>query len=169
MGDSSISASTMAELYINTVGASTYPSDVYASRGANSIQEFCEIVCEEARAEGVRADVLYGQIMIETGWLRFGGSVKKEQCNFGGLGAVSATVGGATFPNVRTGIRAQVQHLKAYACHDDLNNELVDPRFNYVKRGSAPLVVDLNGKWAVPGTGYGESILSIVDRLNAQV
>ena len=167
MGETQVPASTMARYYESRVGSDTYPSKIYSDKGAKTIQDFCEILYEEASAEGVRGDVLFGQIMHETGWLRFGGSVKADQCNFGGLGAVSSTVGGAVFPDVRTGIRAQVQHLKAYACTDDLVNECVDPRFDYVNRGSAPLVTDLNGKWAVPGTGYGESILSIADALKS--
>lgn len=103
--------------------------------------------------------------MLETGWLKFGGSVKAEQCNFGGVGAVNATAGGASFGDVRSGLRAQVQHLKAYASKEPLNNPCVDPRFEKVKRGVAPCVEDLNGRWAVPGDGYGQRIVKIASRL----
>ena len=124
MGESLVSAERMASYY-KTKGK-TYPV-LYAFKGAATIDDFCQIVQEEAAAEGVRADVLFAQAMHETGWLQFGGSVSPDQCNFGGLGAVSSTVGGASFPDVRTGLRAQVQHLKAYASTDPLNNECVDP------------------------------------------
>ena len=67
-----------------------------------------------------------------------------------------------TFANVREGLRAQVQHLKAYASTEPLNNPCVDPRFSYVIRGCAPKTTDLNGRWAVPGAGYGESLNVIV-------
>jgi N-acetylmuramoyl-L-alanine amidase len=40
----------------------------------------------------------------------------------------------------------------------------VDPRFSLVTRGSAKNWTDLNGKWAVPGTTYGQSILSVYKR-----
>ena len=43
--------------------------------------------------------------------------------------------------------------------HCPPGKELVDPRFKYVPRGVAPTWTGLNGKWAVPGIGYGESIL----------
>ncbi len=82
------------------------------------------------------------------------------------LGAVNSAPGNAaSFKDVRTGIRAQVQHLKAYASTDPLAQACVDPRFDLVKRGCAPLLEDLNGKWAVPGDGYGESIAKMIDTM----
>ena len=47
-----------------------------------------------------------------------------------------------SLPNVRTGVRAQVQHLKGYASTNALNNACVDPRFAYLSksRGCAPIV-----------------------------
>ncbi len=158
MGKSAASVSSMVSLYNST--GHTYPT-IYASKGATTINDFCQIVLEEANAEGVKAEILFAQAMLETGWLKFGGSVKAEQCNFGGIGAVNATAGGASFGDVRSGLRAQVQHLKAYASKEPLNNPCVDPRFEKVKRGVAPCVEDLNGRWAVPGDGYGQRISSL--------
>jgi hypothetical protein len=34
-------------------------------------------------------------------------------------------------------------------------------------RGSAQLITDLNGRWAVPGTTYGQSILALRDRMRS--
>ena len=166
MGASKASAEQMAIYYRDIVGELTYPSDVYSSYGASQLIDFCAIVLQEAQAEGVRAEVVFAQAMKETGWLRFGGAVKAEQCNFCGLGAVNSAPGNAaSFKDVRTGIRAQVQHLKAYASTDPLVQACVDPRFDLVKRGCAPLLEDLNGKWAVPGDGYGESIAKMIDTM----
>ena len=166
MGASQASVEQMAAYYRKSVGESTYPASVYKDYGAPTLQDFCAIVLEEARAEGVRAEVVFAQAMKETGWLRFGGAVKVEQCNFCGLGAVNSAPGNAaSFKDVRTGIRAQVQHLKAYASTDPLAQACVDPRFDLVKRGCAPLLEDLNGKWAVPGDGYGESIAKMIDTM----
>ena len=165
MGTPFVSASDLASYYKKKVGGSTYPSAVYSSFGAPSIDEFCSIVSEEARAEGVHPEVVFCQSMIETGWLRFGGSVKAEQCNFAGIGAVSTSASGTSFPDVRTGVRAQVQHLKAYASLSPLNKACVDPRFNLVERGCAPLLTDLDGRWAVPGDGYGNRIYRLVSEL----
>ena len=148
--------------YLRTVGEQAYPKSVYKNKGSATVKEFCKILYEEATSEGISPEVLYAQVMKETGYLKFGNLVKPEQCNFGGLGATGAGKPGYTFESVRIGLRAQVQHLKAYATDEPLNKTCVDPRFGYVKRGCAPKTTDLNGKWAVPGIGYGESINSIV-------
>ncbi len=165
MGSTKVSAAGMAAYY-RSKGAD-YPSGVYAAGGAPTIEDFANIVCEEAAAEGVRADVVFCQAMWETGWLEFGGDVDVHQFNFAGLGATGGGAQGASFPDVRTGIRAQVQHLKAYASTEPLNNACVDPRFHLVSRGVAPTLPDLNGRWAVPGDGYGESILGLINQMIA--
>ena len=148
--------------YLRTVGEQAYPKSVYKNKGAATVKEFCKILYEEASFEGVCPEVLYAQVMKETGYLRYGNLVKAEQCNFGGVGATGPGHPGYTFSSVREGLRVQTQHLKAYATTEPLNNACVDPRFGYVKRGCAPKTTDLNGKWAVPGIGYGENINSIV-------
>ena len=63
-----------------------------------------------------------------------------HQFNFAGIGTTGGGVAGVSYPDVRTGIRAQVQHLKAYACEEALNQDCVDTRFDLVARGSAPYV-----------------------------
>lgn len=102
----------------------------------------------EAQKEGVNQDIAFVQMCLETGFLTFTGSVKPHQNNFCGLGAVNAHQPGQYFPDVQTGVRAHIQHLKAYASHYDLYHELVDTRFRYVKRGSAQTIYQLPGKWA---------------------
>ena len=165
MGTSDVSASNLASHYVSVVGSAAYPAMVYSGKGASSINDFCQILVEEARTEGVRADVVYAQIMLETNYLRFGGDVSVSQCNFGGIGATGGGVKGATFSDVRTGLRASVQHLKAYASTDSLVNQCVDPRFQYVKRGCAPSVYDLgNGNWATDPQ-YASKIISIMNAL----
>ena len=148
--------------YARTVGEQAYPVSVYKNKGAATVKESCKILYEEAVSERVCPEVLYAQVMKETGYLKFGNLVKADQCNFGGIGATGPGHPGYTFANVREGLRAQVQHLKAYASIEPLNNSCVDPRFSYVFRGCAPKTTDLNGRWAVPGTGYGESLNAIV-------
>ena len=163
MGSTRVSAAGMAAYY--RFKGKEYPSDVYASKGAASIDDFAAIVEQEATAEGVRADVVFCQAMWETGWLGFGGDVDPAQCNFAGLGATGGGAQGAWFPDVRTGVRAQVQHLKAYASYEPLNNECVDPRFGLVDRGVAPTLPELNGRWAVPGETYGQDIMRLINEM----
>ena len=148
--------------YLRTVGEQAYPKSVYKNKGAATVKEFCKILYEEASFEGVCPEVLYAQVMKETGYLKYGNLVKAEQCNFGGIGATGPGHPGYTFSSVREGLRVQAQHLKAYATTEPLNNACVDPRFSYVSRGCAPKTIDLNGRWAVPGNGYGESLNAIV-------
>lgn len=51
--------------------------------------------------------------------MKFGGDVKKDQYNFAGIGAIGGS-SGAKFDSIRIGIRAHVQHLKAYASKEAL-------------------------------------------------
>ena len=154
-----------ADHFTKTVDPKGFPSAVYTDRGASNIIDFCKILYEEAQSEGVSPEVLYGQVMKETGYLKFGNLVQPNQCNFGGLGATGPGNPGYTFGSVREGLRAQVQHLKAYGSTEPLINPCIDARFKYVSRGCAPRTVDLNGKWAVPGVGYGESIDAIAKEI----
>ena len=147
-----------------------YPAAELARGGAGSVEEFCRIVYEESVAEGIRPQVVFCQAMLETGWLRFGGDVSIGQFNFAGLGAVGSGAAGASFPDVRTGIRAQVQHLKAYANNEALNNACVDPRFSYVTRGVSEYVQWLGipnnptGKGWAATDGYGMNIVSMIEQ-----
>ncbi|WP_080796988.1 N-acetylmuramoyl-L-alanine amidase [Arabiibacter massiliensis] len=169
MGATIASVDQMVRYY--TGKGKAYPSSTYSRYGAPTLKDFCQLVYEEARTEGVRAEVLFCQAMHETGWLQFGNDVLAEQCNFGGLGAVGEGKGGNDFSSygangVRIGLRAQVQHLKAYASTEPLANDLVDVRFKYVERGSAPSVEQLSGKWA-SNAAYGISIAKLMVELAA--
>ena len=159
MGSSQVSKKQMIAQYKEYA---TYPASAYSSKGAKSIEQFVDIVISEANDEGVRPDVVFAQAMHETNWLRYGGDVSADQCNFAGIGATGNGAAGATFKDVRTGVRAQVQHLKAYASTASLAHDVVDPRFTYVKRGTATTILALGGKWAT-GDSYGESIINYIN------
>ena len=140
--------------------------------GAPDIVTFCEIIYDEAVFENVRPEILYAQIMLETGYLQYGGDVEINQFNFGGLGATGNGVKGNSFIDVRTGIKAQVQHLKAYASVEPLNaTQVVDERFKYVTRNTAPYVEWLGikenptGKGWAAAAGYGFNLMKIVNNL----
>lgn len=127
-----------------------------------------ELFLEEGAIEGIRGDIAFCQSIKETGWFRFGGQVLPEQNNFAGIGATNnSPVGkGAWFKTARDGVRAQIQHLKAYANDEALVNPCIDPRFGLVTRGAADNQwTGLNGRWAVPGDGYGESILALWEEM----
>ena len=142
-----------------------------------SLEALAQMYLIEGAAEGVRGDVAFAQSLHETGFFRFGGIVQPGQNNFAGIGALNGNTSGqaATFPNALTGVRAQIQHLKAYASAEPLKNPCVDPRFELVTRGSAPYVEWLGAAdnpsgagWAYPGKGYGASVLTLLSQLIAQ-
>lgn len=137
-----------------------------------TIEELAKIFIEEGEVEGVRADVAWAQSLHETGYFKYGGIVLPEQNNYSGIGALNDNSKGdaAVFESPRTGARAQMQHLKAYASKEALVNKCVDPRFSLVTRGSAEFVEWLgasdnpNGKgWAYPGKGYGASVMTLLN------
>ena len=171
-GTSSVTVSQMVKYY-NTYSSIAYPSAALTKGGAADIETFCKIIKEEADAENMKADVVFIQAMLETGYLKFGGDVKISQFNFAGLGATGNGVAGNSFKDVRTGIRAQVQHLKAYANKEALKSTCVDVRFSYVTRGSAPYVEWLGiqenpngGGWAA-SKNYGNDLLGLINKLKA--
>lgn len=178
MGTSQTTVAQMVRYYnANASGYDTFKvkyngkyNGVLAKGGASTINQFAQIFYEEATAEGVRAEVAFTQCMKETGFLKYGGDVLPNQYNFAGIGATGA-VHGASFSNVRIGIRAQIQHLKAYGSISPLTNQCVDPRFNLVKRGSAQYVEWLgikenpNGYGWATSKSYGHDIVSMVNSL----
>lgn len=119
---------------------------------------------EEASIESVNYDIAFCQMCIETNFLRFGSELQPGQNNFGGLGDVAGRPDGASFPSARIGVRAHVQHLKAYASTIPLVQAVEDPRFAFVARGIAPLVSQLSGRWSAEAD-YGDRIMAVVRRL----
>lgn len=169
MGSSNITVQEMVD-YFNASGE-VYPAEELSEGGADSIETFCQMYYDEATAEGVRPEVAFAQTMKETGFLQYGGDASIEQFNFAGLGTTGNGVPGNSYPDVQTGIRAQIQHLKAYATSDALNQECVDDRYEYVKKGSAPYVQWLGQQenpeglgWAT-GDNYGYDIVGMIEEM----
>ncbi|BAZ83428.1 N-acetylmuramoyl-L-alanine amidase [Sphaerospermopsis kisseleviana CS-549] len=119
---------------------------------------------EEAIIEGVNHDLAFCQMCLETGFLRFGGDIKPQQNNFAGLGAIGGGSEAASFPSARIGVRAHIQHLKAYASLEPLVQQEVDPRFRFVTRGVASSVDQLSGRWSAD-LDYGTKIKALFKRL----
>ncbi len=170
MGSSDVTVQDMVDYFRGS--GETYPAEELAEGGADSIETFCRIYYEEALAEGVKPEVAFAQSMKETGFLQYGGDASIGQFNFAGLGTTGNGVPGNSFPDVRTGIRAQIQHLKAYATEDALSRECVDERYEYVKKGSAPYVEWLGQQENPQGTGwatdanYGYDIVDMIEDMS---
>ena len=169
MGKAQATASQMAAFCLSKNASPQLPSC--------TVEELARMFIEEGEAEGVRGDVAFAQSLHETGYFKFGGIVLPTQNNYAGIGALNGNATGqaASFPDPRTGVRAQIQHLKAYASTEALVNECVDPRFSLVARGVAPYVEWLGAAdnpqgrgWAVPGAGYGANIVKLLGQIMAQ-
>ena len=141
---------------------------------AQSVLDMIPYYLSEGRAEGIRGDIAFAQSCLETGNFTFTGSaVTLEQNNFCGLGVLENSMKGAAFDTPQLGIRAQIQHLKAYANREPLQNACIDPRFHLVTRGAAPTVQYLGIQenpqgygWAA-GADYGVKILNILENILA--
>ena len=148
------------------------PRGVYAA--TVPVADMAAYFIDEGNAEGVSGDVAFMQAIVETGWFRFAGRVEARANNFAGIGAHGRNEP-AKFPDARTGVRAQIQHLRAYAdpaatacAVPPLRRPCADPRFHLVlPRGKARRWNDLGGgNWA-ESRGYAASILSLYEEARA--
>lgn len=163
IGSSGVTVEQMVKMY--EASGKSYPASVYKEKGAADIEAFCQIVYDECSIEGVKAEVIFAQICHETAYLQFGGQVNVQQCNFGGLGAADNGASGSTFADVRSGIRTQVQHMKAYASTAPLKQECIDSKFSYINRGTAEYVQQL-GKmnWATDSS-YDIILMNYINKI----
>lgn len=164
MGASVVKASQIAA-YIKEKN----PSAAYLA------DKLAQLYMEEGIYEGVRGDIAAAQAMVETGNLTFTGSaVTLNQNNFCGLGVRANGMKGCSFKTMRDGVRAQIQHLKAYASEEELMNCCIDPRYAYVEKGCAPYVEWLGqkenpkGKGWASGAGYGAKICKVLEEMKKQ-
>jgi Mannosyl-glycoprotein endo-beta-N-acetylglucosaminidase len=141
-------------------------------RASVSIDALVTMFVGEGRDEGVRGDIAFAQSIIETGWFSFSGRVPPEANNFAGIGATDGTTDYAVFPDARTGVRAQIQHLRAYADSQatkcalpPLHYACVDPRFDLVTpKGKAPSWNQFgNGVWATD-PAYAGKVLGVYEK-----
>ena len=137
-----------------------------------SVIDMIPLYLSEGKAEGIRGDIAFAQSCIETGNFTFKGSaVTLSQNNFAGIGVTQNGMKGNSWATSQLGIRAQIQHLKAYATKEKLKNKCIDPRYEYVEKGCAPYVewlgIQENPKrkgWAA-GKNYGGKILSVLNKI----
>lgn len=157
LGATTLNAQQIAAWYASTGIVSTSPTPV---------PELAGHFIDEGAAQGVRGDIAFAQSMLETGYLRFGGIVKPADLNFSGLGACDSCPRGLAFPTAQLGVRAQIQHLYAYAAAGAdpavLARPLADIRFTNVRPyGKAALWEQMgNGNWAT-GAGYADKVLGV--------
>ena len=113
------------------------------------------------------------QAAKETAWFTSERWVKSF--NPAGLGSTNDGAWGGHFETVAAGVIAQFAHLLAYGVRPEaagmVQNVLkqLDPRLKAVQslkyEGIAPRWIDLNGRWAVPGPDYGQTIIKRANEL----
>jgi len=150
--------------------AAWYASVGHRSRAGVPVTTLAQLFLEEGALEGVRGDIAFSQAMVETGWLTFPAPrMPPRNNNFSGLGAADGGSGSSAFPSARTGVRAQIQHLKGWAAPirpSQLRTPLVDPRWRYFNPTGQIRSWDQLGKgrWATDPR-YGATILAVYGRL----
>ena len=127
-------------------------------------------------ALGIRWDYAIYQMILETNYLKFkrgdgsSGDVKIRQNNFAGVGATGGGVPGDSFPDVSTGVLAQMQHLLAYS--GERVEKPVAPRTREVQDGVIAQSLklkrpvrygDLTQRWAAD-RNYARSIEAVAER-----
>ncbi|MDR1590571.1 MAG: glucosaminidase domain-containing protein [Puniceicoccales bacterium] len=127
----------------------------------------------EAKRESINTVVAIAQMALETGFLRFTGAVKKSQNNFAGIGCIRTNYQGHSFATIEEGIRAHIQHLKAYASPAQLCTSCMDPRRKFIENsqffGKLRTVYDLSEVWAMD-KNYGEKLAQLIqDLLNTAI
>lgn len=126
----------------------------------------------------VRWDFAFYQMALETNFLTYRrgngdpGDVRARQNNFAGIGATGGGVPGDRFPDVGTGVLAQIQHLVAYS--GERVEQPVAPRtalkqtdiVETMRRLKRPVrFSDLARRWAADPR-YASSIASIAESFN---
>lgn len=129
-----------------------------------------ELYKKHGDALGVRWDYAFYQMVLETNYLAFGGDVRAKQNNFAGIGATGGGVRGETFPDVSSGVLAQIQHLVAYAGERvekpvaKRTEENQDDIIAKSRRLGRPVRFgDLTNRWAAD-RNYARSINAVAER-----
>ena len=170
MGPSTLTAQQLARWYYTK----RYEAGSWVYRATVGLEELAQTFIDEGRAEGVRGDVAFMQSVIETGWFAWPyppthpSPITPEHNNYAGIGATddAGNRSPARFATASEGVRAQMQHLRAYATTDggcDLYGPCVDSRFHLVRRGTGVNWSQFgNGVWASSTNNYGGRILMLM-------
>ncbi|CFW98006.1 conserved exported protein of unknown function [Candidatus Filomicrobium marinum] len=121
---------------------------------------------------GIRWDIAFFQMLVETANLAYTGDVDASQNNFAGLGATGGGVKGERFRDVDSGVRAHLEHVLMYT-GETIQNPVAE-RTRKVQEWNVltswqrsirgPMTFShLTTKWAPSDRGYSDDIKSIAD------
>lgn len=119
---------------------------------------------------GIRWDIAFYQMVVETDTLRYTGDVDARQYNFAGLGATGGGVKGERFKSISDGVRAHLQHVLMYT-GTHIDNPVADrtrkvqewqvlEKFQRSIRGPMTFT-QLGTQWAPSDRGYSDDINAI--------
>jgi hypothetical protein len=114
---------------------------------------------------------------VQTCDVHWRGYVVPSDHNYAGIGAYNGSDRYMCKPTPWQGVRAQIQHLRNYADPASTTTNLGAPFESRPKydaaafasfpyKGAAPRWVDLEGRWAVPGTTYWDTIHNICEGMS---
>jgi hypothetical protein len=145
-------------------------------RGGHRLQRRFRIIAREYQRHGtqynVRWDYAFFQMALETNFLSFRqsngrpGDVRSQQNNFAGLGTTGGGVPGDSYPDITTGVLAQIQHLVVYSGtplrnpvgkRTRLKQSVILSSVRNIARRRPVTFADLAGRWAADRR-YGRSI-----------
>jgi hypothetical protein len=142
-------------------------------------KDIAKLYKQHGEALRVRWDYAFFQMLLETNYLTYRtgsgrwGDVNPKQNNFAGIGTTGGGVPGDSFPDVSTGVLAQMQHLVAYS-GEHVDNPAArrtrERQGGIIERSKAlgrPVTFrDLARRWATDRR-YGASIEAIAERFRA--
>ena len=115
---------TAARQHVPRVRDARAPDGVPQDPQSNLDPRFADIASlykQHGEAWRVRWDYAFFQMAVETNFLTYRqpdgrmGDVDPKQNNFAGIGTTGGGVPGDSFPDVKTGVLAQIQHLVVYS------------------------------------------------------
>lgn len=135
----------------------TRKASVYAD---GVIREIVAAYWKWGEIYGVDPALAIAQSAKETGFWSYGGDVKATQWNFAGIGATGG-VSGVTYPSIDAGVRAHMLRMRMYAVYDAgiYDASVLGRALPSSHWGKYPTIEQFNGVWAVPGVGYGQSVV----------
>jgi len=119
-----LSEKIIGQGYVSKKGAISYILSQNPTVNYQLLDNLIDIYIEEAAFEGINHDIAIAQMLYATNYLRN----KMLSHNYAGL-STSETMWDGRFPNLRTGVRAHIQHLKGYGSVQPPRNQIVDPRY----------------------------------------
>lgn len=134
---------------------------------ASAPTDFAATLVNQCSQAGLNADLCAAQVMHETGWLTSDWFVNHR--NPAGVGVTGQPGVGSTFPTIEAGIHAYLAHLLTYCLGSANPWKADDPRYQAAISagygGTVTTVGGLGGTWAVPGTTYGQSLVTLANDL----